>query len=87
MVRMVSEVAGLTCGWSSAAGRASLPRAIFVDCSRAQLLSSEMLSKLILLQGRLKQKKTRLVLSGLRAEVREVLKWARLDRFLEIDDA
>jgi anti-anti-sigma regulatory factor len=45
-----------------------------------------MLGKLFSLQGRLKQREARLVLSGLRDEVRDVLRWTRLDRFLEIEE-
>ena len=55
-----------------------------VDCSNVQLMGSEMLSNLILLQRRLARKRARLLLSGLRAEVREVLGWTRLDRYFEI---
>jgi anti-anti-sigma regulatory factor len=39
-----------------------------------------------MLRRRLKLKNVRLVLSGLRAEIREVLRWTRLDRFLEIEE-
>ncbi len=59
-------------------------RALVVDCSNLKLLSSALLSKLILLQRRLTRNKARLVLVGLRAEVREVLSWTKLDRFFEI---
>ena len=45
-----------------------------------------MLSRLILLQRRLKQKRARLVLSGLRAEARAVSSWTKLDRFFEIKE-
>jgi len=77
------RVARLSSEWNTVADRADC-RTLVVDCSNVPLLSSEMLSKLILLQRRLNLKNARLVLAGLRAEVREVLKWARLDRFLEI---
>ncbi len=80
---MVTGAARLTRARNSAVERADC-RAVFVDCSQVQLLSSDMLSKLLLLQGRLKQREAKLVLSGLRAEVRDVLRWTRLDRFLEI---
>jgi anti-anti-sigma regulatory factor len=45
-----------------------------------------MLSKLISLQRRLRQKGGKLVLSGLRPAVRKVLGWTKLDRFFEIDE-
>ena len=77
------KVAELTSEWNSVADRADC-RALVVDCSNVKLLSSEMLSKLILLQRRLTRKNARLVLAGLRAEVREVLSWTKLDRFFEI---
>ena len=69
--------------WNAVAERADC-RTLVVDCSNVKLLSSAMLSKLLLLQRRLNLRDTRLVLAGLRAEVREVLRWTRLDRFLEI---
>ena len=79
----VGELVELTNEWNSIADRADC-QTLLVDCSNVQLLSSEMLSKLILLQRRLKLKKARLLLSGLRTEVREILSWTRLDRFFEI---
>jgi anti-anti-sigma factor len=78
------KIAELTNEWNSVADGAGC-QALVVDCSNVQLLGSEMLSKLFLLQRRLKRKNARLVLSGLRAEVREVLSWTRLDRFFEIN--
>ena len=83
---MVAAVTGLTSKWSSVAERAA-GKAIVVDCSNVRVLNSGMLSRLILLQGQLKQRQSKLVLSGLRAEVRDVLKWTKIDRFLEIEDA
>ena len=59
---------------------------LYVDCSNVQFLSSELLSKLILLERRLKQKRARLVLIGLRPEIREVLSWTRLDRYFQINE-
>ncbi len=44
-----------------------------------------MLSKLIVLQRRLKLKGAKLVLTGLHPEVREVMSWTRLDRYFEIE--
>jgi anti-anti-sigma regulatory factor len=44
-----------------------------------------MLSKLILLERRLKRRGIRLVLSDLRDEVRRVLRWTKLDRLFEIN--
>lgn len=61
-------------------------RTLFVDCSNVKVLSSEMLSKLILLQRRLKQKEGKLILCGIRGEVREVLSWTKLDKFFEIQE-
>ena len=77
------ELAELTREWNSVADRADC-RLLFVDCSSVQVMSSELLSKLILLQWKLKQKKGRLVLAGLRDEIREVMSWTKLDRFFEI---
>jgi len=60
-------------------------RTLFMDCSNVKVLSSEMLSKLILLQRRLKEKEGKLILCGIRGEVREVLSWTKLDQFFEIE--
>jgi anti-anti-sigma factor len=81
---MVAVAAALASRWTSLAERAA-GKAIFVDCSTVRLLSSETLNKLISLQGRLRQRQCKLVLTGLRAEVRDVLRWTRIDRFLEIE--
>ena len=45
-----------------------------------------MLSSLIVLQRRLKQKGGRLILRGLRTEIRRTLSWTKLDRFFEIKE-
>jgi len=78
------KVAELINEWNSLADSEHC-RVLVVDCSNVQILGSGMLSKLIVLQRRLKRKNARLVLSGLRAEVREILSWTRLDRFFEIN--
>ena len=82
---MVAGVAGLRSNWHFAADPV-VGKALYVDCSRVRLLSAEMLSRLISLQGRLKQRRFKLVLSGLRAEVRDVLRWTKIDRFFEIEE-
>lgn len=79
------QVAALAGEWNSVADRADC-QTLFVDCSNVRHLSSELLSKLIVLQRRLKQKEATLVLSGLPAEAREVLSWTKLDRFFEIEE-
>ena len=79
------RIAALASEWNSIADRADC-RALIVDCSNVRALRSEMLSKLILLQRRLKQKEATLVLSGLHTEAREVLSWTRLDRFFTIEE-
>jgi anti-anti-sigma factor len=60
-------------------------QALVVDCSNVQLLGTEILGALLVLERRLRQKNARLVLCGLPTEVREVLSWTRLDRFFEIN--
>ena len=65
------EVAALTNEWNSVADRDDC-QTLFLDCSNVVVLSSEMLSKLVMLRRRLKQKEANLVLAGVRAEVREV---------------
>ena len=79
------KVVELTAEWNSVADRADC-HALVVDCSNVRLLSSEILSKLLLLQRRLKRRQATLVLTGLRHEVREVMNWTRLDRCFEIDE-
>ena len=79
------RIAELAEEWNSVADHAEC-RTLVVNCSKIEVLSSEMLSKLVLLQRRLKQKDGKVVLCGIRGEVREVLSWTRLDRFFEIQD-
>jgi len=79
------EVTELTGEWNSVADCLDC-QTLVMDFSNFQLLSSEVLGKLIMFQRRLKQKNAKLVLSGLRLEVREVLSWTRLDRFFEIQE-
>jgi len=79
------EVAELTSEWNSVADRADC-RAFFVDCSDLQFPNSEMLSRLISLNRRLKQKERKLTLCGLRLEFREVLRRTRLDQLIEIKE-
>lgn len=84
--RFCDEVlAELVSEWNSIADHTDC-NVLCADCSNVQLISSDLLSKLILLHRRLKLKKARLVLSGLSDEVREVLRWTRLDRFFEINE-
>ena len=77
------EIRELVAEWNSVAEAADC-RTIFMDCSNVKILSSEMLSKLILLQRRLAEKQGKLILCGIRGEVREVLSWTKLDQFFEI---
>ena len=77
------EVAELTSEWNSVADCADC-QTLFMDCSNVQLLGSETLGKLILLQRRLKQKAGKLILCGLCPEVREVLSRTKLDQLFEI---
>jgi len=79
------EVVAFVAEWNSVVERTDC-QTLFVDCSNVPVLSSEMLSKLISLQRRLRQKGGKLVLSGLRPAVRKVLGWTKLDRFFEIDE-
>ena len=59
-------------------------RKLFVDCSNVEFMSSEMLSRLILLQRRMKQRAGGLVLCHVREEVRKLLAWTKLDRYFDI---
>ncbi len=79
------EIRELVAEWNSVA---EVPecRTLFMDCSNVKVLSSEMLSKLILLRQRLKQKDGKLILCGICGEVREVLSWTKLDQFFTIED-
>ena len=77
------EIAELTEEWDSVADGVDC-RGLVVDCSNVRLVNSGIFSTLIVLQRRLNRKDAKLVLSGLRAGVRGVLSWTRLDRFFEI---
>ena len=79
------EAAELTSEWNSVADRADC-HAFFVDCSNVQVLSSEILSRLISLDRRLKQKGRKLMLCGLRPAIRDVLRWTNLDQLIEIKE-
>jgi len=78
----VAELAG---EWNSVADGADC-RSLVVDCSNVCHLSSEMLSKLILLQRRLKRKEGKLILCGISPDAREVFRWTKLDRIFEIEE-
>jgi anti-anti-sigma factor len=77
------DFTALASEWNPIADRADC-RTLVVDCSGFQYLSSDLLSKLILLQRRLKRKNGNLLLCGISAEGREVLHWTKLDRLFEI---
>lgn len=57
---------------------------LVMDCSNVEMVNSEVLSRLVSLQRRLKRKGRKLVLCGLRAHAREVLGWTGLNRYFEI---
>jgi anti-anti-sigma factor len=78
-----NDIEELTKEWNSVADGVEC-RTLLLDCSNVKVLCSEMLSKLIGLQRRLKQKEGKLILCGLRPEIRKVLDWTRLDRIFLI---
>jgi anti-anti-sigma factor len=80
------ELAELAAEWNSVADRADC-QTLLLDCSKSQILSSEMLSKFIMLYWRLQKKGSKLVLCGLRPAVRDILSRTRLDQFVEIQEA
>jgi anti-anti-sigma factor len=79
------EVAELTNEWNSITDRTDC-HAFFVDCSDVQFPSSEMLSRLILLDRRLKQKERELMLCGLSPEFGAVLRRTKLDQLITIKE-
>ena len=79
------EVAELTSEWNTIADCADC-RSLRIDCSQVTMMSSDLLSRLVVLQRRLKQKEGKLILCGLCPEVREVFRWTKLDHFFEIRD-
>lgn len=79
------EIRELVAEWNSVVESGPC-RTLIMDCSNVKVLSSEMLSKLILLQRRLQQKEGKLILCGIRGEVRDVLSWTKLDQFFEIEE-
>ncbi len=81
----LQEIRELAAEWDSVVDVADC-RTLVMDCSNVKVLSSEMLSKLILLRRRLKEKDGNLILCGIRAELREVLSWTKLDQFFEIQE-
>lgn len=57
---------------------------LVIDCSEVEFMSSEMPSRLVVLQRRMRDNNSHLVLSGLRDCVREMFARTRLDGFFEI---
>jgi len=80
-----NDIAELTREWNSIADREDC-QTLFLDCSHIHRLTSEMLSKLILLHRRLKHKEGRLILCGLCPEVQELLRWTKLNQLFEIKE-
>ena len=70
--------------WLAMADRTNC-RTLVVDCSNVEFMSSAMLSKLVILQRRMRENRGELVLCHLRAEVRELLEWTKLDSFFNIE--
>ena len=62
-------------------------RRLVVDCSGVEMMSSDSLGRLLILQRRMQKSGGHLVLSGLREEVRQMLSWTKLDRCFEIQAA
>ena len=62
-------------------------RTLVVDCSDVELMSSETLGRLLILQRRMQESGGRLILSGLREEVRQMFAWTKLERCFEIQAA
>ena len=62
-------------------------RKLVVDCSGVEMMSSDTLGRLLVLQRRMRKSGGRLVLSGLREEVRQMFAWTKLERCFEIQAA
>lgn len=62
-------------------------RNIVLDLSKIRSLSSLMLGKLVMLQGKLRQKKRLLALWNVRPEVRDVLAATKLDQVLHVRES
>jgi anti-anti-sigma factor len=72
--------------WCSIVER-SRCRKLVVDCAGVELMSSDTLGRLLILQRRMRDSGVRLILSGLREEVRQMFAWTKLDRCFEIQAA
>jgi anti-anti-sigma factor len=59
-------------------------RKLVVDCSGVEMMSSDTLGRLLILQRRMRKSGGRLILSGLREEVRQMFAWTKLERCFEI---
>ena len=62
-------------------------RKLVVDCSGVEMMSSDTIGRLLILQRRMRERGGRLILSGLREEVRQMFAWTKLDRCFEIQAA
>ncbi len=79
-----SRIAAVSISQSNSGTDRADHQALVIDCSNIQVLGTEVLSTLLLLQRNLKRQNARLVLCRLRAEVHKVITWTKLDRFFEI---
>lgn len=79
------ELAEVEAEWNSVADRAQ-GQTLVLDCSLVNRLSTDVLSKLIVLQRRIQQAGGQLMISGLRPAIREVLRYTRLDRIFAIKE-
>jgi anti-anti-sigma regulatory factor len=80
------ELAEVEAEWNSVADLAA-GKTLVLDCSLVHRLSTDILSKLIVLQRRMQRAEGQLLISGLRPAIREVLRYTRLDRVLAIKEA
>jgi anti-anti-sigma factor len=80
------QLAEMAAEWNAVADRADC-QTLCLDCSKSETLSSEMLSKLIVLHQRMQKKGGKLVLCGLRPAIQGILSCTKLDQFLEVQEA
>jgi anti-anti-sigma factor len=69
--------------WLSIAEKTRCQKLV-IDCSNIEFMSSDMLSRLVMLQRKMREHGGQLVLCGLCKVVRDLFAWTKLDRYFEI---
>jgi len=59
-------------------------KTLVIHCANVDVVSSEVLHRLVVLQRRMRQNNVEVVLKGLTLQARQMFSWTKLDRFFTI---